>query len=57
MAYDKVVDSAALDTALADIADAIRTKTGKTGPLTLEQMPSEIKSISGGGANYSGGSD
>lgn len=48
MAYDKVVDSAALDAALTDIADAIRTKTGKTDPLTLEQMPSEIEGISAG---------
>ena len=48
MAYDKIVDSTALDTALTDIADAIRTKTGKTAPLTIEQMPSEIESISGG---------
>ena len=48
MAYDKVVDSAALDTALTDIADAIRTKTGKTDPLTLEQMPSEIEGIESG---------
>lgn len=51
MAYDKVVDSAALDAALTDIADAIRTKTGKTDPLTLEQMPSEIEGISGGGSS------
>lgn len=47
MAFDKIVDSTALDTALTDIADAIRTKTGKTSPLTIEQMPSEIESISG----------
>ena len=47
MAFDKIVDSTALDTALTDIADAIRTKTGKTTPLTIEQMPSEIESISG----------
>ena len=51
MAYDKIVDSTALDTALTDIADAIRTKTGKTDPLTIEQMPSEIESISGGGSS------
>lgn len=49
MAYDKVVDSAALDAAMTDIADAIRTKTGKTDPMTIEQMPSEIEGISGGG--------
>lgn len=48
MAFDKIVDSTALDTALTDIADAIRTKTGKISPLTIEQMPSEIESISGG---------
>lgn len=48
MAFDKIVDSTALDTALTDIADAIRTKTGKTSQLTIEQMPSEIESISGG---------
>lgn len=48
MAFDKIVDSTALDTALTDIADAIRTKTGKTTSLTIEQMPSEIESISGG---------
>lgn len=51
MAYDKIVDSTALDTALTDIADSIRAKTGKTDPLTLEQMPSEIESISGGGSS------
>lgn len=48
MAYDKIVDSTALDTAMTDIANAIRAKTGKTDPLTLEQMPSEIEGISAG---------
>ena len=48
MAYDKVVDSAALDSALTDIADAIRTKTGGTDSLTLEQMPREIEGIKTG---------
>lgn len=48
MAYDKIVDSTALDTALTNIADSIRVKTGKTAPLTLEQMPIEIEGISGG---------
>ena len=47
---DKAVDSTALDSALTDIADAIRTKTGGTDPLTLEQMPSEIEGIQSGGA-------
>lgn len=45
MAFDKIVDSTALDTALTDIANAIRTKTGKTELLTLAQMPSEIEGI------------
>ena len=48
MAYDKIVDSTVLDTALTDIADAIRTKTGKTDQLTIEQMPSEIEGIETG---------
>ena len=48
MAYDKIVDSTALDTALTDIADSIRAKTGKTDPLTIEQMPSEIEGIEPG---------
>ena len=51
MAIDKAVDSTALDSALTDIADSIRAKTGKTDPLTLEQMPSEIEGISGGGSS------
>lgn len=45
---DKAVDSTALDSALTDIANAIRTKTGGTDPLTLEQMPSEIEGIQAG---------
>lgn len=49
MAIDKAVDSTALDSALTDIADAIRTKTGGTDPLTLEQMPGEIEGIQSGG--------
>lgn len=48
MAYDKIVDSTALDASLTDIADSIRAKTGKTDPLTLEQMPSEIEGIESG---------
>lgn len=38
----------ALTDKLTAIADAIRTKTGKTDGLTLEQMPAEIAGISGG---------
>lgn len=49
MAIDKAVDSTALDSALTDIADAIRARTGGTDPLTLEQMPSEIEGIESGG--------
>lgn len=49
MAYDKIVDSAALDGALTDIADAIRGKTGSTERLTLESMATAIAGISGGG--------
>lgn len=48
MAFDKIVDSTALDTALTNIADAIRNKTGGTDPLTLEQMPGEIEGIETG---------
>lgn len=48
MAYDKVVDSGALDAALTDVADAIRTRGGTTASLTLEEMPDAIAAISGG---------
>lgn len=51
MAYDKVVDSAALDVALTDIADAIRGKTGGTDPLTLDGMVEAIAGIQAGGGN------
>ena len=40
-----------INTAMTAIADAIRAKTGKTEPLTIEQMPSEIEGISGGGSS------
>ena len=39
------------DTSLVAVADAIRAKTGKSDPLTLAQMPTEIESIEGGGAS------
>ena len=48
MAIDKAVDSTALDNALANIANAIRTKTGGADTMTLEQMPSEIEGIESG---------
>lgn len=53
MAYDKVVDSAALDTKLTSIADAIRAKTGGSAALTLDEMPNEIASIQTGGGGGS----
>lgn len=37
------------DTTLTDIADAIRSKTGKTASMTPAEMVDEIESISGGG--------
>lgn len=43
--HDSIVSS----DKLSAIADAIRDKTGKNGLLTLDQMPDEIESISGGG--------
>ena len=44
----------ALTDKLSAIADAIRSKTGKTGQLTLAQMPGEIASITGGGGSAAG---
>lgn len=35
------------DSSLIAVADAIRAKTGKSDPLTLAQMPTEIESIEG----------
>lgn len=49
MAFDKVVDSQALDGALGAVADAIRSKTGSAATLTLEQMPGAISDIQTGG--------
>lgn len=49
MAYDKVIDSAALDEKLYGIAHAIRSKTGGTEVLTLSQMAEEIAQIETGG--------
>lgn len=50
MAYDKVVDSGALDTVLGGIAAAIRAKTGKTDLMTIGQMAGEIAGIETGGS-------
>lgn len=44
----------ALTDKLKAIADAIRTKTGKSAVLTLDQMPAEILAISSGGSLPSG---
>ena len=41
----------ALTDKLTAIANAIRAKTGKTGTLTLDQMPTEIAGITGGGTD------
>lgn len=40
----------ALTDKLDAIADSIRAKTGKTALMTLDEMPAEIASISGGGS-------
>ena len=48
MALDKVVDSAALDAQLTSIADAIRSKGGTTGQLTLAGMVDAINAIQTG---------
>lgn len=51
MAYDKFVDSVLLDANLTSVADAIRSKTGKTESLAFpEAFITEINSISGGGS-------
>lgn len=56
MAYDKVVDSAALDTQLTSIADAIRAKTGGSDSLVFPDGFSQaIAAIEAGGD--SGGGD
>lgn len=41
----------ALTSKLAAIGDAIRSKTGKSGKLTLDQMPAEIESIETGSSD------
>lgn len=42
------------DTSLIAVADAIRAKTGKSDPLTLADMPTEVASIETGGGGSSG---
>lgn len=45
MAIDKAIDSTAFDSKLTSVADAIRSKSGKTATMTLNQMPQEISSL------------
>lgn len=58
MAYDKVVDSAALDTQLTSIADAIRAKTGGSNSLVFPdgflQAIAAIEAGGGGGGGDGG---
>ena len=50
MAYDKVIDSSALDANLASIAEAIRTKGGTTDQLVFPAgFISAIEAIEAGG--------
>lgn len=53
MAYDKLVDSAALDSSLTSIANAIRTKGGTSASLAFPaDFVSAINAISGGGNTF-----
>ena len=55
MALDKLVDSAQLDNNLTSVANAIRAKSGGTGPLTFPAgFVSEIGNISSGGITPTG---
>lgn len=55
MAYDKVVDSAALDTQLTSIADAIRAKTGGSDSLVFpDGFLQAIAAIEAGGGSGGG---
>lgn len=45
MAIDRAIDSTAFDSKLTSVADAIRSKSGKTATMTLNQMPQEISSL------------
>ena len=50
MAYDKVVDSAALETGLEKVANAIRTKGGTSGKLAFpDGMAEAVAAIQAGG--------
>lgn len=52
MAYDKIVDSAALDAGLKHIADAIREKGGTSDAMTLDGMAAAIAAIEAGGGGF-----
>lgn len=57
MAYDKVIDSSALDANLASIAEAIRTKGGTTDQLVFpDGFISAIEAIEAGGSKFVSGS-
>lgn len=51
MANYKVVDADQLDADLTAVADAIRSKTGSTDTITLDQMPTKIAGIEGGSSS------
>lgn len=56
MAYDKVVDSAALDAAMTYTADRIRNKTGDTNQIAWDSAKGfgdAVDAITGGGADHS----
>lgn len=56
MAYDKVVDSAALDAAMTYTANRIRNKTGGTDQITWDSTKGfgdAVDAITGGGADHS----
>lgn len=48
MAYDKIVDSVALDAIFTDIANAIRGKTGDTAVIAYDAMAAAIAAIEAG---------
>ena len=45
MAVDRAIDSTEFDSKLTSVADAIRSKSGKTSTMTLNQMPQEISAL------------
>lgn len=58
MAYDKIVDSAALDAVFTNIGNAIRGKTGDTAAIAYDAMAAAIAAIdtgSGGASTMASG--